>query len=363
VPVATDAFCHTAHCLQLHSFKASATAVQWSPQNTHTLFSSSFDGSIVMCDTRVGKAVSSWSCPTVPSKGMESFFESEQAFAKAGSDIVPPVSCISVGCEGAMLAAGTGSFVRFWDVRSATSPGAGVLGEYVESHAQCITALAFHPTLTSTLLSGDESGLVNVFDTSVAGEVDALSGSLAADSGISRLGVFGPQGACVYATSQTCGLQLWNLGSGDSMLHLPALHCTFLEAGVDCQYLVDCTYDEGSQQLALWAGSRSGALHLYTVQARGLQPRAQLAAGHTEDVRCIARVPAGGSAVFVSGAEDGSLAAWGSSSLVHSSSQGAAGPSPATVIQGGGASSGKRHKKKHRKRSQDRRGLHTSTPF
>ena len=298
----------------------------------------------------------------MPSKGMESFFESEQAFAKAGAEIVPPVSSIAVGCQGAMLAAGTGRYVRFWDVRSTPSSGASLLGQYVDSHAQCITALAFHPNLTSTLLSGDESGLVNVFDTSVAGEVDALSGSLAADSGISRLGVFGPQGACVYATSQTCGLQLWNLGSGDSMLHLPALHCTFMEAGVDCQYLVDCTYDEGSQQLALWAGSRAGALHMYTVQAGGLQPQAQLQSGHGEDIRCIARVPTAGSAVFVSGAEDGSLAAWGdaSSSSVQAVPSPVSGPAPPQGAPG----TGKKRNKKHKKRSQDRRGgLQHAKPF
>ncbi len=349
--------------MQLHAFAASATAVQWGPSDPNTLYASSFDGSIVACDMRAGKAVSAWTAPKVPAKGMESFFESEQALARAGADIVPPISCIAVGCGSAMLAAGTGSFVRFWDVRATASPSSGILGEYTESHAQCITALAFHPHLTSTLLSGDESGLVSVFDTSVAGEVDALSGSLAADSGISRLGVFGPQGSCVYATSQTSGLQLWNLGSGDSMLHLPALHCTFMEAGVDCQYLIDCTYDDASQELALWAGSRSGAVHLYTVQAGGLQPQAQLTGGHSEDVRCIARVPVQGSVAFVSGAEDGSLASWGSAAALASTVQRDSQPASSGSLLSGKPSTSKKSKKKHKKRSSDRQGLHGVKPF
>jgi WD40 repeat protein len=297
---------------------------------------------------------------------MDSFFPSDKAFAAAGKTMVPPVSSMAVGCGGTMLAAANGPFVRFWDVRGCSSaslagppppvaaPPTAVLGEFKESHAECISALQFHPYLTATLLSGDEGGLVNVFDTSVAGEADALSGSLAADSGISRMGVFGPQGACVYATSQACGLQLWNLGSGDSMLHLPALHCTFVEASVDCQFLVDCTYNEASQALSLWAGNHSGSVHQYGIQAGGLKPECILVGGHSQDVRCLAQIATPQGSVLFTGAEDGSLASWGKKPSKHS---------PAAEPDRLGGKPSKKHKRKHKTGRHEGPRLHGGMPY
>ncbi|EYE99034.1 WD repeat protein [Aspergillus ruber CBS 135680] len=60
--------------------------------------------------------------------------------------------------------------VAFWDIRS---PGVPRL-QYVESHNDDVTELQFHPTHNNLFLSGSTDGLVNVYDTTIADEDDAL---------------------------------------------------------------------------------------------------------------------------------------------------------------------------------------------
>ncbi|KKK18933.1 hypothetical protein ARAM_005610 [Aspergillus rambellii] len=62
------------------------------------------------------------------------------------------------------------AIVAFWDIRSPDQPHL----QYVESHNDDVTELQYHPTRHNILLSGSTDGLVNIYDTTITDEDDAL---------------------------------------------------------------------------------------------------------------------------------------------------------------------------------------------
>ncbi|KAH8813285.1 WD repeat-containing protein-like protein 89 [Xylogone sp. PMI_703] len=60
--------------------------------------------------------------------------------------------------------------VLLWDMRQPAAPQV----KYVESHSDDITELQFHPTQNSLLLSGSTDGLVNIYNTTISDEEEAL---------------------------------------------------------------------------------------------------------------------------------------------------------------------------------------------
>ncbi|CAI7657631.1 hypothetical protein N7533_005912 [Penicillium manginii] len=62
------------------------------------------------------------------------------------------------------------AIVAFWDIRSPQAPRL----QYVESHNDDITELQYHPSRSNILLSGSTDGLVNIYDTTVTDEDEAL---------------------------------------------------------------------------------------------------------------------------------------------------------------------------------------------
>ncbi|RDW90070.1 WD repeat protein [Aspergillus mulundensis] len=86
-----------------------------------------------------------------------------------------PVLSTATCSETNSLVAGTElhshqAIVAFWDVRSATQPRL----EYVESHNDDVTELQYHPTRHNILLSGSTDGLVNIYNTTITDEDEAL---------------------------------------------------------------------------------------------------------------------------------------------------------------------------------------------
>ncbi|GLA02846.1 hypothetical protein AnigIFM60653_002416 [Aspergillus niger] len=84
---------------------------------------------------------------------------------------------LSVACcpEVHGVAAGTElvsyqAIVAFWDTRS---PGQTSL-QYVESHNDDVTELQYHPTNPTLFLSGSTDGLVNIYNTTITDEDEAL---------------------------------------------------------------------------------------------------------------------------------------------------------------------------------------------
>ncbi|KAJ5624925.1 hypothetical protein N7510_001234 [Penicillium lagena] len=86
-----------------------------------------------------------------------------------------PVLSVACNAETTTVVAGTElvssqAVVAFWDIRS---PAACRL-QYVESHNDDITELQYHPTRSNIVLSGSTDGLVNIYDTTITDEDDAL---------------------------------------------------------------------------------------------------------------------------------------------------------------------------------------------
>ncbi|KAJ5651511.1 uncharacterized protein N7484_005234 [Penicillium longicatenatum] len=86
-----------------------------------------------------------------------------------------PVLSIACNPETNTIVAGTEllssqAVVAFWDIRSPQAPRL----QYVESHNDDITELQYHPARNNILLSGSTDGLVNIYDTTVTDEDDAL---------------------------------------------------------------------------------------------------------------------------------------------------------------------------------------------
>ncbi|RAL13212.1 WD repeat protein [Aspergillus homomorphus CBS 101889] len=84
---------------------------------------------------------------------------------------------LSIACSPGTneIAAGTElvsyqAVVAFWDIRSAGQPRL----QYVESHNDDVTELQYHPTRSHIALSGSTDGLVNIYDTNITDEDDAL---------------------------------------------------------------------------------------------------------------------------------------------------------------------------------------------
>ncbi|EPE30819.1 WD40 repeat-like protein [Glarea lozoyensis ATCC 20868] len=82
---------------------------------------------------------------------------------------------LALASFGNAIAAGTEltnhqASVIMWDARNLSAP----VVEYVESHSDDVTEVQFHPSRPQILLSGSTDGLLNIYDTTVSDEEDAL---------------------------------------------------------------------------------------------------------------------------------------------------------------------------------------------
>ncbi|PYH85177.1 WD40 repeat-like protein [Aspergillus uvarum CBS 121591] len=82
----------------------------------------------------------------------------------------PQTHDIAAGTELVSSNYGQQAVVAFWDIRSANQPRL----EYVESHNDDVTELQYHPTRSHIALSGSTDGLVNIYDTTITDEDEAL---------------------------------------------------------------------------------------------------------------------------------------------------------------------------------------------
>ncbi|OJD26146.1 hypothetical protein ACJ73_02473 [Blastomyces percursus] len=115
------------------------------------------------------------------------------------ADKSAPITALVYSPEPCTIVAGTElvssqSSVIFWDIRS---PGRPRL-QYVESHNDDITELQFHPTWRNVLLSGSTDGLVNIYDTTISDEGEALL-QVVNHGSIHRAGFLGEH--AIYALS------------------------------------------------------------------------------------------------------------------------------------------------------------------
>ncbi|OWZ22299.1 hypothetical protein PHMEG_0003021 [Phytophthora megakarya] len=211
---------------------------------------------------------------------------------------------LAIGCGETLLATGTDELALFYDVRTGKQ-----LGQYGESHVDAITKVRFHPTQQAFIVTASEDGVVCFFDCRIPDEDDALESILNVESAVSRVGFFGPQNENIFCLTGTETLDLWNIWTAERLHHYNTIRDDCNKNGLPTDYLIDCVYDEQTNELFLLAGNHDGDINAVSVGATGnLQHAATLKGGHKACVRCIYYEPE--SATLFTGGEDTRLCKW-----------------------------------------------------
>ncbi|KAL8802721.1 MAG: hypothetical protein Q9182_003619 [Xanthomendoza sp. 2 TL-2023] len=117
----------------------------------------------------------------------------------------------------------------------------GPLLQYVESHNDDVTDLSFHPSNRATLLSGSTDGLINLYDTAITDEDDALTEVLNHGSSIAHAGFLSDHH--VFALSHDETFSIYNITDSvqnDASKSLQAFGD--LRAQLQCEYTVDLVW-------------------------------------------------------------------------------------------------------------------------
>lgn len=272
----------------------------------HQLYSCSSDGTVLGWDARTGTTTETYSAG------------SRELYSCSVSDNV-----VVAGSDGVLL---------FWDRRKQQ-----LCGCFEDTHAQDITQVHFHPIFKSKLLSASTDGLIAVFDVAAGlNEDDGFQAAYNVANSVAKINFFGPQGELLWCTTHTESFYLWewaaacsdSLEGGDG----PLAECddmrgqlssalqaspsgTSLDSQVD--YLLDCHYNAGTDQLHLLAGNNSGAVgffplaHLQALRsgAPPVQgPCSAMQGGHNDTVRSVVWYQTQG--VCCSAGDDGLICCW-----------------------------------------------------
>jgi WD40 repeat protein len=134
-----------------------------------------------------------------------------------------------------------------WDVRNPVE----VKMSYVESHGDTITELRFipHAESSSLLLSASTDGLINIFDTSVAEEDDALFQVVNHRSALHHAGLIGND---IYGLGTDETLSFYAFQSPDPDVEEPKpSELGDIRESLDCEYVVSLAYSGAKPLLAL----------------------------------------------------------------------------------------------------------------
>ncbi|KAL8805172.1 MAG: hypothetical protein Q9200_005538 [Gallowayella weberi] len=135
----------------------------------------------------------------------------------------------------------------------------GPLLQYVESHNDDVTDLSFHPSNPTTLLSGSTDGLVNLYDTTISDEDDALTQVFNHGSSIAHAGFLSDHH--VFALSHD---EIFSIYNFTDSVHNDASKSlqTFgdLRAQLQCEYIVDLVSSRSIGSVFGAGSHRSGIL-------------------------------------------------------------------------------------------------------
>ncbi|KAI4237688.1 MAG: hypothetical protein LQ349_001668 [Xanthoria aureola] len=224
---------------------------------------------------------------------------------------------LSTACQEHLIASGaeltnSQAAITVWDARASKRS----LLQYVESHSDDVTELCFHTSRPSILLSGSTDGLVNLYDTTVADEDDALIQVFNHGSSIAHAGFLSDHE--VFALSHDEAFSIYESNRSDHVeAPIPAYALGDLRPQLQCEYVVDLVSSE-STGTVLGAGSHSlhqlDVVPLHRGSEWGLDTAntLRLPGAHGEEVVrsfCFSR---DGNTIFTAG-EDGLIKAWRSS--------------------------------------------------
>ncbi|KAI8933050.1 hypothetical protein NX059_009697 [Plenodomus lindquistii] len=141
--------------------------------------------------------------------------------------------------------------VYIWDQRNTTAP----TRSYIDSHTDTVTSLQLHPAHPTLLLSSSTDGLINVFDTSIDEEDDALYQVINHRSAIAHAGFMYPS-TDIYALGTDETVSFYALQSQKEEEEEPSPKVWGdVREGLGCEYLVDMHWVGGRPYVA--AGKHS----------------------------------------------------------------------------------------------------------
>ncbi|KAL8673059.1 MAG: hypothetical protein Q9168_002521 [Polycauliona sp. 1 TL-2023] len=221
---------------------------------------------------------------------------------------------LSTACQENLVATGTEltnsqATITVWDSRN---PKTSLL-QYVESHSDDATDLCFHPYRPSVLLSGGTDGLVNIYDTTITDEDDALIQVFNHGSSIAHIGFLSDHE--VFALSHDEVFSVYDTTDSDQT-EAPIPVCAFgdLRPHLTCDYVVDLVGSESSGPI-LVAGSHSlhqldlVPLHHGSKWSLDRANTLRLPNAHSEEVVRSLCFSKDGDTIFTAG-EDGLVKAW-----------------------------------------------------
>jgi WD40 repeat protein len=268
--------------MHLKEFSFPLVSVVFSPLISSQILVATTDGSVGIWDTKSRKRV---------------------AIIKSPVDVFS----LAVGCGGNVVALGGGDgSISFFNTTSTK-----LLGTYVESHIERVSALAFHAKYPTIIATASEDGLVNVFDISVGKEEDSLKATVHCECALASVGWCGNDALQFYAVTVYNGLDVWDAQHATRLLHLP--NVPSLCTGQMNDFIVDCVFS--NNLLYCFVGDNAGTLHLVHIDTTGkMQIMATVRGGHVAGVRCLLWT----STCLCTGGEDARLCLWKSDYLAKS---------------------------------------------
>ncbi|KAI9837070.1 MAG: hypothetical protein M1819_000719 [Sarea resinae] len=107
------------------------------------------------------------------------------------------------------------AITALWDIRAGVTPQL----QYVESHNDDVTELRFHPNDPTFFLSGSTDGLVNVYNSAISDEEEALHQVINHGSSIHHAGFLGS--TSIFALSHDENLSVYQVASPDESVEEP----------------------------------------------------------------------------------------------------------------------------------------------
>lgn len=148
-------------------------------------------------------------------------------------DVCPQNNQIAAGTE----LTGTDASLFIWDIRNSSKPAIS----YIDSHSDDVTCLRYHPINKQVLLSGSTDGLINIYNTQIADEDEALYQTINNQISIHSAGFISQQE--VFALSHTETLTMYQIPNPDdekvTEREVKPLEFGDVREKWGCEYVVD----------------------------------------------------------------------------------------------------------------------------
>ncbi|KAL2199366.1 WD40-repeat-containing domain protein [Corynascus similis CBS 632.67] len=212
----------------------------------------------VVCTAGENGTISVWDLRLDPS--------SARAMQIGGN--LPGLLSLACSNETNSVAAGTElanhqASIIIWDLRSASAPRI----QYNEGHSDDITELAYNTSCPTHLLSGSTDGLLNLTDTLVADEDDAVRATFNHGS-VHRAG-FLPGATEVYAASHDEKFALYDTADETPLKGAATLDLGDIRALLGCQYLADVVLKQAGAGAVVGVGAQDQEMFQLIHLARG----------------------------------------------------------------------------------------------